>query len=271
MKFAFSTLGDRTWKLEDFAEYLQRYGYNGIEIRGKEEHISPAASKSRRQEVKKLFDDRGVEILSVAGYTRFTEREKHPAMLDEIRRNLELAADLGASFLRTFGGDIPQGMSVGEACEIVAEGLREAVSYAEEFQITIALETHDDFCLSDRVRRIVDLVGSDHLKVLWDVHHPYRFGESPEETAGRFLGKLAYLHVKDSFPLGGGRQLVLLGAGDVPVLEIMRNLRRGGYDGYISVEWEKTWHPELPGCEVAIPQHIFKLREYLKILDRENI
>jgi fatty-acyl-CoA synthase len=33
-----------------------------------------------------------------------------------------------------------------------------------------------------------------------------------------------------------------------------------GYDGYVSVEWEKRWHPELAEPEIALPQHIAWLR-----------
>jgi fatty-acyl-CoA synthase len=33
-----------------------------------------------------------------------------------------------------------------------------------------------------------------------------------------------------------------------------------GYRGYVSVEWEKKWHPELADPEVALPQHLEWLR-----------
>jgi hypothetical protein len=30
-------------------------------------------------------------------------------------------------------------------------------------------------------------------------------------------------------------------------------LKTSGYDGYLTFEWEKRWHSEIPGPEVAIP------------------
>ena len=33
-----------------------------------------------------------------------------------------------------------------------------------------------------------------------------------------------------------------------------------GYNGYVSVEWEKYWHPEIPDAEIALPQHIAWLK-----------
>jgi len=37
-------------------------------------------------------------------------------------------------------------------------------------------------------------------------------------------------------------------------------LREAGYTGYVSVEWEKKWHPEIADPEIALPQHIAWLR-----------
>jgi sugar phosphate isomerase/epimerase len=57
--------------------------------------------------------------------------------------------------------------------------------------------------------------------------------------------------------------LTLLGEGDVPMQDILAKLRAAGYDGWIAVEWEKKWHPEIPDHEVALPQHAELLRAYL--------
>jgi sugar phosphate isomerase/epimerase len=78
---------------------------------------------------------------------------------------------------------------------------------------------------------------------------------------GRWIG---YTHVKDSRPTGDGKfAYVLPGEGDVPLGEAVSLLREGGYDGYLTVEWEKQWHPELPEPEVALPAHATYLRRLL--------
>jgi fatty-acyl-CoA synthase len=60
-----------------------------------------------------------------------------------------------------------------------------------------------------------------------------------------------------------GWQLVLLGEGEVPVREMLGLLAAGGYPGWISVEWEKRWHPEIEPPEVALPQHLAVLRPWI--------
>jgi hypothetical protein len=56
----------------------------------------------------------------------------------------------------------------------------------------------------------------------------------------------------------------LTGAGEVPVREMLGLLAAGGYPHWISVEWEKRWHPEIEDPEVALPQHLDLLATWLE-------
>jgi sugar phosphate isomerase/epimerase len=38
----------------------------------------------------------------------------------------------------------------------------------------------------------------------------------------------------------------------MPLPEVMSVLRRDGYNGAISLEWEKMWHPYLPDLSEAL-------------------
>jgi sugar phosphate isomerase/epimerase len=82
-----------------------------------------------------------------------------------------------------------------------------------------------------------------------------------------------HVQVKDarrSVAHKGGWQLVSLGEGEVPVREIIRLLAAGGYEGYLSVEWEKYWHPDIEEPEIALPQHLKVLQEWVKDLALEK-
>jgi sugar phosphate isomerase/epimerase len=98
-------------------------------------------------------------------------------------------------------------------------------------------------------------------------------GESPAEVYEHLGSRVLHVQVKDarrSAGHKGGWQLVLLGEGEVPVREIIRLLSVGGYGGYISVEWEKYWHPEIEAPEIALPQHLKVLKEWVQDLAREG-
>jgi len=77
--------------------------------------------------------------------------------------------------------------------------------------------------------------------------------------------RLKLAQVKDARRLDGEAwRLVPLGEGEVPVREMLGLLTAGGYPHWISVEWEKRWHPEIPAPEVALPQHLDLLTRWLE-------
>ena len=187
-------------------------------------------------------------------------------------RNLELAADLGAPIVRTFAIGRPiEGLTDAQAIDWVVDGLGQAVPTAERLGVKIALETHDFFSLSARVTQALVQLPSPYVGVLWDILHPFRFGESPEQTWSQIGARLIHVHIKDGKPDPNADRpedwaLTLLGEGAVPVPAILEVLVEHGYRGYLSVEWEKAWHPEIPEPEVALPQHPRVLREWLGAL-----
>jgi sugar phosphate isomerase/epimerase len=111
----------------------------------------------------------------------------------------------------------------------------------------------------------MDQVDHPRVRVLWDLHHPFRTtGERPELTYANLAPYTVSIHVKDSVPNPDGTHTyVLLGEGDVPLTTMLDKLVEGGYDGYAILEWEKRWHRELAEPEIAFPQYVVKMREWL--------
>jgi sugar phosphate isomerase/epimerase len=112
--------------------------------------------------------------------------------------------------------------------------------------------------------RLMALTNHPRVRVLWDLHHPYRTnGEKPEVTYANLSPYTVSIHVKDSRPNpDGGHTYVLLGEGDVPLKKMLDLLVAGGYAGYAILEWEKRWIPALAEPEVVFPQYVHKMREW---------
>jgi len=111
-------------------------------------------------------------------------------------------------------------------------------------------------------------VDSKAIGILWDTHHPYRIlGESPATTCKK-LGKwIRYTHWKDSITKPGtkeGHELCLVGEGDIPLRDILAALKACRYDGYLTLEWEKLWCPQIAEPEVAFPKYVQHMRHLLK-------
>lgn len=272
MKLAFSTLGCPDWSLQQVAEHAGEYGYEGVELRIKgDRHVDPSLNASERRHAAESFRSRGVEIRSLSGYTTFTgkTREEVEANVQQLRVNAELAHDLGAPYVRTFLGKVPEGMTFDFAVAQVAESLARCAELVRPLGVSIIIETHDDFSASAAVERVFREAGHpDGLALLWDTVHTYHSGETAQQVVGRFGSSIVHTHFKDCVPdahnpRGHQYRYVLTGEGYIPIRENIAALRSIGYDGYLSFEWEKMWYPDLPGPEVALPHYLRYMRELL--------
>jgi fatty-acyl-CoA synthase len=89
-------------------------------------------------------------------------------------------------------------------------------------------------------------------------------GEPTAVVWTNLANRLLHVHLKDAKRRAdGGWDLVLLGDGDVPCREILRALVLRGYTGWVVAEWEKKWHPQLADPEIALPQHVAKMRDWI--------
>ena len=104
-----------------------------------------------------------------------------------------------------------------------------------------------------------------------DVHLPWRlFGQTPRQCWDNVGPHVVDTHIKDSCVTDGeqdGYRYCLLGEGDVPVPDTLQVLHAGGYDGYLTLEWEKAWKDYLPDPSVGFPQYVRQMRHYLAQLD----
>ncbi len=270
MKYAFSTLACPVWSVEHIAEAATRMGYDGVELRLLDgEVIDPVADRLKVIKATATCRDHGLEVCAFDTSCRFNHAEpaERTRQMAELRHWIRLAHDMQVPLLRVFGGPgqperVPAPTD-DEVNEWVAASLCQVAPEAEQAFVTIALETHDAFSSARRVAEVLRAVDSAYVAALWDSHHPYRVGETAQEVIEVLGKRIAHVHVKDALrvtPDGSDWQLVLLGAGEVPVREQLKLLEQHGYSGYVSVEWEKKWHPEIAQPEIALPQHIAWLK-----------
>jgi sugar phosphate isomerase/epimerase len=264
-RIAFSTLAFPDATLATAVSLGRSSGYGGVELRLVDgELIDASMPAAARAEVKRTVAAAGLPIVAVDSSIRLTSDDPGP----ELRQFLELASDWEAPLVRVFGGALPgdepaRRSRLAEAARV----LEEAVGLAERLGVAIGVETHDAFSASSVVAELLAMVESERVGAVWDSHHPYRVGEEPAEIYQNIGRRTLLAQVKDARRAPDredGWQLVLLGEGEVPVREMLRLLVAGGYEGWISVEWEKRWHPEIEEPQVALPQHLKLLETWMQ-------
>jgi fatty-acyl-CoA synthase len=269
MKYAYSTLACPAWPVEQMIDAARRFGYAALEFRLLDgEELDPVADRAKLERAVRLTRAAGLEVCAFDTSCRvvYGTPEARDRTLTELAVWIRLARDLDVPLLRVFGGSAEvAGQAPPDDAAVdarAAETLRRATPDAERAGVTLALETHDAYSSVRRVAAVLRRVDSPAVGALWDTLHPYRVGEDPAAVLALLGPRLVHVHIKDARrPLTGSDwDLVLLGEGGVPVGEILALLEATGYRGYLSVEWEKKWHPAIAEPEVAIPQHIAWLR-----------
>ncbi len=267
-RIAFSTLAFPDATLVSAASLGRRWGYSGIELRLIDgELIDPAMPAADRTQVKRTVTASGLPVVAVDSSIRLTDDDAGP----ELARFLELASDWEAPLVRVFGGALAAEQTARqEQLGAAARVLESSVPLAERLGVAIGVETHDAFSASSVVAELLALVDpaavdSGAVGAVWDSHHPHRMGETPADVYANLGSRILLAQVKDARRKADGDwQLVLLGEGEVPVRDMLELLAAGGYPYWISVEWEKRWHPEIEEPEVALPQHLELLTKWLE-------
>jgi sugar phosphate isomerase/epimerase len=264
-RIAFSTLAFPDASLATAVSLGRDCGYGGVELRLVDgELIDPGMTAGARATVKRTAAAAGLPIVAVDSSIRLTGTDPGP----ELSRFLELASDWETPLVRVFGGPLAQDEPARRIqLESAARVLHAALPAAERLGVAIGVETHDAFSASSTLAALLELVPSGWAGAVWDSHHPYRMGERPAEVYANLGGRVLLAQVKDARRApdrADGWQLVPLGDGEVPVREMLGLLADGGYRGWVSVEWEKRWHPEIEEPEVALPQHLRLLDSWLR-------
>jgi len=270
-RIAFSTLAFPDASLAAATSLGRSWGYSGVELRLIDgELIDPAMPAADKAVVKRTAAAAGLPIVAVDSSVRLTDSDSGI----ELGKFLELASDWESPLVRVFGGALPDGdPDRHDKLAAAARILERSIPRAEQLGVAIGVETHDSFSASSVVAELLAMVPSDTAGAVWDSHHPYRMGQRPAEVWSDLGRRTLLAQVKDArrdVTRADGWQLVLLGQGEVPVQQMLELLTGGGYGGWISVEWEKRWHPEIEEPEVALPQHLSVLNTWLANMEVEH-
>jgi sugar phosphate isomerase/epimerase len=277
IRIAFSTLGCPQWELTRIVEQARALGYHGIEFRGIKLQMKlyelPEFS-TRLAETRSRFADAGLAVCCLGTSCRFhdTDKKKLAENVDEGKRFMDLAAQLGCPVIRVFGNEVPKGASKKDTLAQIADGLRALGEHGAGRNVTAAIENHGEFLLAKDMKWLVDAVRHPNVGVCWDVGNAKAGGEEPETSVPLLKRAIVHCHVKDAVfdkhedPQHPGHRkhtYCLLGEGEVKIAKFVELLAKHGYGGFLSLEWEKGWIPELAEPEVAFPHAIRKLHAWI--------
>jgi fatty-acyl-CoA synthase len=276
MKFAFSTVSAPTWDFPTLVARAKEYGYDGIEIRALTDRSAANPFLSDPAKIRSLFESAGIEICCLASSISMSQdKRKDAAAADELRLYIDTAQKLGCPMVKIFDTQVQpgsvfmpwKGQSRLGAGLAMSNWLTPLADYAGENGVIIAIENALSFRNAKELWMVVDRLNHPSVGIAWDLLNAAMVGEFPAYSVPTLNSKIVYTQVKDAKLGALGVTYTKLGEGDAQVRNFVRRLRGVGYEGYVTLEWEKAWLPNLLGPEEILPDSIAKLKEWDKKLE----
>ena len=239
--------------LKEKMQLAKDAGFDGIELSLDETgEVSLESTEEDLLRVKGYAKEIGIELYSIASglywtynYTSANSDNRKKAM-EITKKQLEVAHTLGCDTILVVPGAVEVAFDPGEvveydvAYERAQNALKALAPYAEKLGVSIGVENvWNRFLLSPmEMARFIDEIGSDHVGSYFDVGNVLFMGY-PEHWIKVLSKRIKKVHFKDFRRDAGNGNLcgfVDLLAGDVNWPEVMKELEKIGYDGWVSAE-----------------------------------
>lgn len=261
LSWCFSTLGCADFSLEEIIALARRFAIRHVELRAVSDRLDLPQVFTEIfggvEPMKAWLQSQGVGIASLDSSAKLIGCS--PAARQELLDFARWSHALGVPAIRVFDGGTFQPVLSSSDRQEAIEFLQwwEEEKKAHSWEVDLVIETHDALCTA---AHCLDLV--KHCKapvyILWDCHHTWRKGsEDPLYTWSQIQSLVRHIHFKDSVDLPSARHpftYTNLGEGQFALKPLLAQLRKDGYKGTMSLEWEKKWHPYLVPLEDALGQ-----------------
>ena len=183
--------------------------------------------------------------------------EESAAEVARLKGQVDIAAILGCSVMRHDAcyatGKTGNSRSFGLMLPTIAQNAREITEYAAEKGVITCVENHGYVAQdSYRVEQLFNAVAHDNFGLLVDVGNFVCADEDNLAAVSRVAPYAVHVHAKDMYKsttpqphFGQTRGCnyfkgAIVGEGDMNVEKCLQILKRAGYDGYCSIEFEGT-------------------------------
>ena len=162
----------KDWDIATIIKNCEATGYEAVELRTTHKHgVEPTLSKAERAEVKRRFADSKVRLLSLGSVCEFHSPD--PAVvrqnIDECKRFVELAHDIGALGVKVRPNGIPKTVPEEKTLEQIGKSLRECGEAGQGSGVEIWVEVHGaESQVPARMRRMMEMAAHPHVGICWN-------------------------------------------------------------------------------------------------------
>ena len=212
-------------------------------------------------ELMKMLDDLGSSVVCYIGsgdFVQKTDDEQQPA-IDAVKAAIDNSAEMGCKLMLITTGGCKPDIPAPEARKRIAAGLQRVIPHAKDAGITVTIEDVGSpaapYGTSSDMLEMCDLVGPD-LKLTYDNGNFFTRAEDPNAAMERVWDKVVHVHCKDwrKLPLDAEQGFIgsdgnryvgeVCGEGEMDYAANIAEIKRRGYTGYLSFEYEGKGDPK---------------------------
>mgnify|MGYP001160876672 FL=1 len=200
--------------------------------------------------LKNKAEDQGIELICLSIHQDFVDpdKEKRNKNIDHTKKCIDIAHDLGISYIRLNSGrwnttesfddlmankgiePVLPGFTEDDGFKWCIDSIHDCLPHAEQAGVVLALENHWGLTRTpEGLLRIVNSIDSPWLGVLMDTGN---FLEDPYNKLEQIASQTVFVQAKTYY--GGGEWYTL----DLDYPRIAEILNKVNYKGYISLEFE---------------------------------
>ena len=295
MKLAGHTMGTPEYTVEQAIRLFHDIGLSGAEIVVQDGYlsgISCACSIEELNAVKAAAEQNQMEICCLTPYNSYFNDLDEVLRMSEvnaIQTVIDACAYLGARYIRIYGGNLQAGdtKNLAERRAKLIESMRHLGDRAAEKGVTLVIENHFN-TMAVSAKESVELIRDiQHpaVRILYDqANLSFTGNESYEEAIALQQSYVSYMHIKDlvfiegvkfkssevSHPEESQRNVrtKIVGEGVIPWEKILKAVKACGYEGWLSLEYERRWHPgDIPDAAIGMKKSADYIRRILSQLD----
>lgn len=274
-------MGTPEYTILEAIELFRKIGLDGAEIVVQDNYkcgLPTECSEKELEMVKKKAEEEGIKIIALTPYNSYfnsLDEAVRRREVESLRKVIGYAKYLGAKYIRIYAGNYaatdkdPDGLKM----EKLIASMRELGEDAKSAGVMLVMENHFN-TMTVSARQSMDVAEAIHhpnVGILYDqANLTFTLQEDYEKAIATQIDQVKYVHVKDlnfksgnhefvsdevSHPREEDRNVVtrIVGQGCIKWPEILQMMHEHGYEGWLSLEYERRWHPDdIPDASIGM-------------------
>ena len=270
IRLSFSTVACPDWTIDQVAKRAAEMGYQGVELRtlgpgGTGLASDPALSDPQR--VRDALGHHGIEAvcLTTGLYAHHHDLSADREAQLRIAENINLAVQLGCPYVQVFAGRPDPNQDRKSIIRRMAESIHPLGRRAAEAGVTLLLENEPAFSVPKEWWWLLESVHEPSVGICWNL--PNAAAANQDDNGGwvavpTLNSRIRMAKVYDAV-IGPNGGFTNIGDGTVAIEGFIKRLLGIGYQGYLSVEWNRLWFEGLTPADQFLPAAYERLRGWI--------